>query len=50
MHFINAEKELAEFLARIQTATWERPRTTNELQSFLSTRFERIDELSEISL
>lgn len=38
MNIQAAEAELAEFLVRLETATWNRPRTSYELQSFISSR------------
>lgn len=38
MNIRTAETELAEFLVRLEKATWNRPRTNEELQGFLSSK------------
>ena len=44
------EQELTQFLQNTETASWNRMRTSNELQAFLADRLEASCDYSDISL
>lgn len=48
MNIPTAERELAEFLVRLEKATWNRPRTNDELQGFLSSKTTVLDDADDL--
>lgn len=50
MTYKMAEHELAQFLVNLETATWNKLRSNDELKSFIDARLERIAISSEVSL